>query len=167
MIAFLDESSIQLNPGKRRVINTPYVSYKEGEKKSKTIFGFMALNGNDVVMLSDKSKAEDMAAFLELIRKENPNRPICIILDNARIHHARIVKKRAEELSIHLIYLPPYCPDLNPIEFGWRDLKRELARFLDFDKVVERSIEVAIELFGERKHGYARYWVGEFISAEN
>jgi len=56
---------------------------------------------------------------------------------------------------------------LNPIEFGWRDLKRELARFLDFDKVVERSIEVAIELFSERKHGYARYWVGEFISAEN
>jgi len=118
-------------------------------------------------MLSDKSKAEDMAAFLELIRKENPEQPICIILDNARIHHAKIVKKRAGELSIHLIYLPPYCPDLNPIEFGWRDLKRELAGFLDFDEMVERSRDVALELFGERKHGYARYWVGEFISEEN
>ena len=127
----------------------------------------MALNGSDVVMLSDKSKAEDMLAFLELIRKENSEQPICIILDNARIHHARIVKKRAEELSIHLIYLPPYCPDLNPIEFGWKDLKRELAGLLNFDEIVERSIEVALELFGERKNGYARYWVEEFISAEN
>jgi len=133
IVAFLDESSIQLNPGKRRVINTPVVKYKEGEKKSKTIFGFIALNGNDVVMLSDKSKAEDMVAFLELIRKENPERPICIVLDNARIHHARAVKARAEELDIYFIYLPPYAPDLNPIEFGWKDLKRELSSILDFD----------------------------------
>ena len=41
------------------------------------------------------------------------------------------------------------------------------ARFLDFDKVVERSVEVAIELFGERKHGYAKVLGWEFISAEN
>jgi len=33
--------------------------------------------------------------------------------------------------------------------------------------MVERSIDVALELFGERKHRYARYWVEEFISAEN
>lgn len=166
IMGFLDESAIQLNPGKRRVINTPYVSYREGERKSRTIFGFIALNGNDVVMLSDKSRAEDMVAFLELIRKGNPERPICMILDNARIHHARIVRERAEELDIH-IYLPPYCPDLNPIEFGWRDLKRELARFLDFDKMVGRSKDVALNLFAERKHGYARCWVEEFIGAEN
>ncbi|WP_457550472.1 IS630 family transposase [Archaeoglobus sp.] len=163
IIAFLDESSIRLNPNRIRVVNTPVVKYREGEKKSKTIFGFMALNGNDVVILSDKSKAEDMVAFLGLIRRENPERPICIILDNARIHHARIVKERAEELNIHLIYLPPYCPDLNPIEIGWGDLMRELARFLDFDEMVERSIEVALDLFGKRKHSYASYWVEEFI----
>ena len=29
IMGFLDESAIQLNPGKRRVINTPYVSYRE------------------------------------------------------------------------------------------------------------------------------------------
>ncbi|MGB9660122.1 MAG: hypothetical protein ACPLY9_06390 [Nitrososphaerales archaeon] len=45
----MDESSLQLDPKKRRVINTPVVSY-EGEKKSKAIFGFMALNGNDVAL---------------------------------------------------------------------------------------------------------------------
>ena len=59
VIAFLDESAIQLNPSKRRVVDTSIVSYKEGEKKSKAIFGFIALNGSDVVMLSDKSKAEE------------------------------------------------------------------------------------------------------------
>jgi len=46
-------------------------------------------------------------------------------------------------------------------------LKRELAKFLDFDEMVGRSKDVALSLFAERKHGYARYWVEEFIGAEN
>jgi transposase len=33
-----------------------------------------------------------------------------------------VVKKAEEELNIRFIYLPPYSPDLNPIEFGWKDL---------------------------------------------
>ncbi|RLI88700.1 MAG: hypothetical protein DRO98_02650 [Archaeoglobales archaeon] len=47
---------------------------------------------------------------------------LCIVY-NARIHHAKAVKIRAEELNIYFIYLPPYSPDLNPIEFGWEDLR--------------------------------------------
>jgi transposase len=37
---------------------------------------------------------------------------INIILDNARIHHAKIVEKACEILNINLIFLKPYCPDL-------------------------------------------------------
>lgn len=46
-------------------------------------------------------------------------------------------------------------------------MKRELSKFLDFDEMVERGERTALELFGERKYGYARYWVKEFISVEN
>ena len=148
------------------MINTPIVKYKEGKKRSKSIFGFIALNGNDVVMLSDL-QSDDMIDFLELIRKQNPDRPLCIVLDNARIHHAKAVKVTAEEFNIYFIYLPPYSPDLNPIEFGWKDLKGELSGILDFDEMFERSESIALELFGERKYSYSRYWVNEFISAEN
>ena len=105
IIGFLDESAIQLNPNKRRVINTPIVKYKEGKKRSKSIFGFIALNGKDVVILSDSCKSDDMIDFLELIRKQNPERPLCIVLDNARIRHAKAVKIKAEELNIYFIYL--------------------------------------------------------------
>ncbi|MHC1572248.1 MAG: transposase [Methanosarcinales archaeon] len=45
---------------------------------------------------------------------------------------------------MHFIYLSPYSPDLDPIEYGWKDLKRELSSILNFD---------------ERKQGYSRYWV--------
>ena len=108
-----------------------------------------------------------MIAFLEAIRRKNPDKPLCITLDNARIHHAKIAKTRAEELNIHFIHVPPHSPDPNPIEFGWKDLKRELSNILDFDEMIERSEEIAIDLFGERKNSYSKHWVEKFINAEN
>ena len=74
--------------------------------------------------------------------------------------------------TFHLIfiYLPPHFPNLNPIELGWKDLKRELSSILDFDEMIERierSEGISLELFDERKQGYSRYWVDEFISAGN
>ena len=81
IVGFLDEASLQLNLNKRRVINTRVVKYMEGEGKSKTIFGFMALNGNDVVMVSDKARKEDMRSFIEIIRKEDGSKPIIIVME--------------------------------------------------------------------------------------
>ncbi len=59
----------------------------------------------------------------EITSKE---KKINIILDNARIHHAKIVQKACEILNINLIFLQPYCPDLNPIEDVWRKIKSEI-----------------------------------------
>jgi putative transposase len=149
------------------------VRYKEGEERdeagkkkprSRSVFGFMALDGKDVVMVSDRSKAPDMLAFLELIRSENPDaQTIFIILDNARIHTAFAVKRRAGELNIWLIYLPPYSPDLNPIEFCWKDVKRELAGILDFDGMVRESRGVTMRLLEERKDSYSKHWREVFL----
>ena len=46
-----------------------------------------------------------------------------IILDNARIHMAKIVEEVLEILSVNLVYLPPYCPFLSHIEDVWKDIK--------------------------------------------
>ena len=94
------------------------------ERRDQVNFWLYSFEWNDVVMLSDSCKSYDMIASLELIRNQNPDKPFCIVLENARIHHAKTVKIRAEELDIYFIYLPPYSPDLNPIESGWKDLKR-------------------------------------------
>ena len=37
------------------------------------------------------------------------------------------MKKKAEKLKISLIYLPPYSPDLNPIENIWKSVKRAVS----------------------------------------
>ena len=103
-----------------------------------------------------------MISFLECIREQNPVGKICIILDNARIHHALAVAGKALDLGIEFVHLPPYSPDLNPIEFGWKDLKRELGALLDFDQMIQQAQEQAMDLFYQRKGSYSKYWTKKF-----
>ncbi len=144
----------------RRVLNTKIVKCRI-DKKKITVFGAMLLNGNDVALLSEGSKAEDLVRFLEVVRVENPSRTIVLILDNARIHHAKVTTAECEKLDIRLVHLPPYSPDLNPIEFAWKDGKKELAMH-DFDGIIENVDSTLTNLMEERKIGYSRKWQERF-----
>lgn len=144
----------------RRVLNTKIAKCRI-DKKKITVFGAMLLNGNDVALLSEGSKAVDLVRFLEVVRVENPSRTIVLILDNARIHHAKVTTAECEKLDIRLVHLPPYSPDLNPIEFAWKDGKKELA-MQDFDGIIENVDSTLTNLMEERKMGYSRKWQERF-----
>jgi transposase len=159
LIGFADQSSLRLDPQRNRVIE---IRYGHGTAVSRTVFGFIGLGGNDVVMVSDTSTKHSMMSFLEAVRDANPAGEICVILDNARIHHAIDVYCRAHQLGIELVHLPPYNPDLNPIEFGWKDLKRNLAGFLEFDEMINHCEEAALNLFCTRKDSYSKKWLEKF-----
>lgn len=49
-----------------------------------------------------------------------------IIMDNCRTHYAKVVTDRLEALSIKTLFLPPYTPELNPIEESWSVIKARL-----------------------------------------
>jgi isftu1 transposase len=51
-----------------------------------------------------------------------------VVLDNASIHKGSEVYEIAEMFGINIIYLPPYSPDLNPIEKVWAHFKNVLRR---------------------------------------
>ena len=68
---------------------------------------------------------------------------INLVLDNTRIHHAKIVEKAYEILNINLIFLQPYCPDLNPIEDVWRKIKSKIY------KSAYNNLDTLIEIFKE------------------
>ena len=85
--------------------------------------GFYSINGHNVLEFPENNKKENFVLCLEKVREINPYGRIVIILDNFRTHHAIIVREKAEELNILLLHLPPYSPDLNPIEFVWKAFK--------------------------------------------
>jgi transposase len=47
-----------------------------------------------------------------------------VIMDNAPWHKGEEIAKIIEEAGARLIFLPPYSPDLNPIEHAWANLKK-------------------------------------------
>jgi transposase len=49
-----------------------------------------------------------------------------VILDNLSAHKVAGVRERIEATGARLLYLPPYSPDLNPIEQAWSKLKQIL-----------------------------------------
>jgi len=70
--------------------------------------------------------------FLDFLQKviDSNDRKVYLILDNLRVHHAKIVKTWVEEHKeqIELFYLPAYSPDLNPDEYLNQDYKQSANR---------------------------------------
>ena len=53
-----------------------------------------------------------------------------IILDNASFHRKSVLPELAKKKNCHVLFLPPYSPDLNPIEKRWAWLKKYLRKIL-------------------------------------
>jgi len=69
----------------------------------------------------EKVNSETIQTFFEALRQHEGNdKRIHLILDGAAYHRANTVKEKAKALNIVLHYLPPYSPNLNPIERLWK-----------------------------------------------
>ena len=71
-----------------------------------------------------------------LIKELEPNQ--VVVMDNASFHKSQKTKELIESVGCTLIFLPPYSPDLNPIEKFWANMKRWIKnRITTFDKLYE------------------------------
>jgi transposase len=68
--------------------------------------------------------AANFQIFVDLFAQAFPDSLNLLVLDNSGAHTARQLRLPA---NVALVFLPPYCPELNPIERVWRDLKDALA----------------------------------------
>jgi transposase len=62
---------------------------------------------------------------------EHPSKKICVVWDNAAFHKGKQIREALKKDGllerVHLVALPPYAPDKNPIEHVWNDAKRAIA----------------------------------------
>jgi len=92
------------------------------------VFGALSQNEFSAQLTEEKCNAQTWLQFLKsLIRKF---KKILIVIDGAKYHFEKeFVQKFYEENKQRLvvIQLPPYSPDLNPIEQVWKKIKKWLA----------------------------------------
>ena len=125
-------------------------------------FAFYSINGSNLIDFMGSSKAEDVCEFLEKIVEQNPGKRIILILDNSRSHHADKTVKKARELKITLVFLPPYSPDLNPVEFIWKTIKREVSvRFIQSKEHLRDIIKNEF-MKVEKSLSFAKKWIETF-----
>lgn len=72
---------------------------------------------------TDYVTATTVVELIEFLRDESPGRRIHLVLDNARYQRCALVAKAAKRLNVHLVFLPPYSPNLNLIKRFWKCLK--------------------------------------------
>jgi transposase len=112
-------------------------------RKSIALFGAVQiLSGKLVTMTASPFNAESFAAFLRyLARYRNRRRHTILIVDNAGYHHPPACPQ-----SLHLDYLPPYSPELNPIERVWKLLRRLRIHNQYFETLENLLQEVSAQL---------------------
>jgi putative transposase len=140
--------------------------YKKTDSYKANCFGFYSINGNSTVDFMQQSRKEDVCLFLDVTRTVNPSRRITVILDNFASHRSLTVRKKADELNIRLVFLPPYSLDLNPIELPWKSVKRVVSTTLvmsewHLKRIIERTF-LDISAFNP----HAIDWIRRFISGE-
>lgn len=71
----------------------------------------------------------------------------CVIMDNISVHKNSYVKELIESTGATVKFLPPYSPDLNPIEKLWSKTKQQLRRMDTLTRdMFDKSVADAIKL---------------------
>ncbi|HEY9845358.1 MAG TPA: IS630 family transposase [Candidatus Caenarcaniphilales bacterium] len=108
--------------GERAVGNKPR---NTGENLS--LLGALSLDGL-IASMSIKGSVDTDVFLTYLKRVLLPQlwHGAIVVIDNLRVHHAAIVRQTIEAAGARLVFLPPYSPDLSPIELCWSKLKQFL-----------------------------------------
>jgi len=126
----------------------------KGERKSiamtrrqprLNVMGGICLNGHKIVYeQAEKINENSIQSFLYRLRKQHPgNYKVHIIWDNAGYHCSKLVREFAKGLRVEIHYLPPYSPNLNPIERLWKIMHEQVTynryyeKFSDFTEAIQ------------------------------
>ena len=157
-LLFQDESSIRdyqslvnnwFPKGKQRIIPT------YGNNKSIKLIGILNYEtGHVYVQEEERYTAEIFLKFLNNVLKEYPTGKIVLILDNARIHHAKVIQPILNEHKnrLRLVFLPPYSPELNLIEGLWKWLKQSVIHNVFYKNIneIRNAVQGFIQHINER-----------------
>ena len=115
-----------LKKGQRTVIKV------NRDKQSQSYIGFLnQKNYRCHLYEMPWQNSDEVLKAMKLFLQEYPNKHIAIIWDNAPFHKSKAIREQLKKGGImervHLIAMPPYAPDENPVEHVWNTTKQAVA----------------------------------------
>lgn len=107
----------------------PKVKAKQRRRERKTAMGSYNFgSGQITVTFHDKGNYKSFKKHLKkILHIYKDHSKIILILDNVRYHHAKLLRKWLDaQPKLELVYLPPYSPELNPIERAWWYMRKKI-----------------------------------------
>ncbi|MFC3884661.1 IS630 family transposase [Bacillus songklensis] len=117
-----------------------------GHHATVSLFGCVNIrNGEFLCMETNQCNAQSFYTFLRYTLAQYEDRHVIMILDNARIHHAKIPKPflQEKEHRLTLLFLPPYSPNLNAV--GWLKESVIVNRFHATQHDIRKSVSSFLE----------------------
>jgi transposase len=115
-----------LKRGRRTVIKV------NRDKQSQSYIGFLNQKSFTCHLYEMPwQNSDEVLKATKQFLKQYPHKKICIVWDNAPFHKSKAIKEQLKAGGllerVHLIALPPYAPDNNPIEHVWNTAKQTIA----------------------------------------
>jgi transposase len=131
-LIFVDETGINLGMtrlyGRAPKGERLYDSESPGKGgKNISLIGGMSIDGLVGTMSIEGSVNGDVfLAYLQEVLLPQLWVGAIILMDNLSVHHREEIRTVIEAAGVKLVFLPPYSPDLSPIELCWSKLKQLL-----------------------------------------
>lgn len=132
-LVFLDESGVHVAMHRTHTWVKRGTEYIERVPmnwgRTLTLLGAMRHTGWVVLQtMFATANADRFVAWLTRHLLPKLRRGDVLVMDNLRAHHDRRVPPACHRHGVRLMYLPPYSPDLNPIEPGWALQKQQVRK---------------------------------------
>lgn len=150
-LIFIDEagSKLGMSSNYARAENGERAVCKEPKNKGKniSIVGAIAITGVVAMMYClSTMNACGFQNFIENYLVPNLEPGKIVIMDNINFHLSKRVEDLIESAGARVVFLPPYSPELNPIENLWSKLKSYLRKKMpitlsDYHKSLLEALE--------------------------
>jgi transposase len=146
-LVFVDEmgTNISLSPVYRwsRKGERAYCSVLRNRGKNTTLLSSMSVEGmGPSLAVEGATNSQVFETYVERVLAPTLRRGQVVVMDNLSAHKGERVRELIEGRGCELLYLPPYSPDLNPIEEAFSKLKGLIR------KAEARSRETLLEAIG-------------------
>ena len=127
-LVFIDESGAKTNMtrlyGRAKAGHRVVDDVPSGRWSTTTMVSSVRLDGSTACMVVDgATNKEVFQAYVEHILLPSLKSGDVVVLDNLSAHKNQKVRDLIESVGAELWFLPPYSPDLNPIEKMWSKIK--------------------------------------------